>query len=226
MADGNLNARDEKLVQWLREAHAKESELEGALEQHIGLTEKMAYKKRLRSHLTETRDHKRRVAQRIKQLGGTLDDGPLPTPISAAAGKTLAAIKGQVGALHAAVSDQAETHLRNAQEELREEHVEIALYNRIETFALEVGDPDTAKLAAGIRRDETRMAKYLEAELPRLVRDVVRAEVPPALRRKPRAARSRARGTSTTRSTARGKAASTSGSRRGATGTARRQTAA
>ena len=169
MTDGNLNARDEKLVQWLREAHAKESELEAALEQHIGLTEKMAYKKRLRSHLTETRDHKRRVAQRIKQIGGTLDDGPLPTPISAAAGKTLAAIKGQVGALHAAVSDQAETHLRNAQEELREEHAEIALYSRIEAFALEVGDGDTAKLAAGIRRDETRMAKYLDAELPRLV---------------------------------------------------------
>ena len=132
----------------------------------------MAYKKRLRSHLTETRDHKRRVAQRIKQLGGTLDDGP-PRPLSpAAAGKTLAAIKGQVGALHAAVSDQAETHLRNAQEELREEHVEIALYNRIETFALEVGDPDTAKLAAGIRRDETRMAGVLGARGGEAVRDV------------------------------------------------------
>jgi hypothetical protein len=61
----------------------------------------------------------------------------------------------------AALNAQPETHLRNAQEELREEHVEIALYSRIETFAQEVGDRDTATLVKTIRRDEERMAKYL-----------------------------------------------------------------
>jgi rubrerythrin len=83
-----------------------------------------------------------------------------------------------VGAARAAVTQQAETHLRNAQEELREEHVEIALYTRIETFATEVGDRETAQLAKSIRRDEERMAKFLDAELRRLVKDVVRAAVP------------------------------------------------
>ena len=39
-----LNERDTKLVQWLNEAHAKESELEVALTGHIGLTEKASYK--------------------------------------------------------------------------------------------------------------------------------------------------------------------------------------
>lgn len=57
-----LNERDTKLVQWLSEAHAKEAELEADLTAHIALTQKMAYKKRLRRHLTETRDHKRRVS--------------------------------------------------------------------------------------------------------------------------------------------------------------------
>jgi hypothetical protein len=52
------------------------------------------------------------------------------------------------------------------------------MYKRIETFATEVGDKDTAKLAAAIRRDEERMAKFLDSELVRLVKDVVRAEVP------------------------------------------------
>jgi ferritin-like metal-binding protein YciE len=92
-------------------------------------------------------------------------------------------VKGQVGAARALVTSQPETHLRNAQEELREEHVEIALYTRVEALADEVGDRDTAKLARAIRRDEERMAKFLDAELKRLVRDVVKEEIPREQRR-------------------------------------------
>jgi ferritin-like metal-binding protein YciE len=182
VADRNLNERDTKLVQWLGEAHAKEAELEADLTAHIALTQKSSYKKRLQQHLQETREHKQRVASRVKQLGGSPSSGPdlpgVPGAVTEVAGKTLAAVKGQVGAMRAALTEQAETHLRNAQEELREEHVEITIYNRIEAFATEVGDRDTAKLAKEIRRDEERMAKYLEAELGRLVKEVVRAEIP------------------------------------------------
>ena len=63
MAEGTLNQRDAKLVQWLGEAHAKEAELEADLTAHIALTEKQSYKKRLRAHLTETRDHVRWARQ-------------------------------------------------------------------------------------------------------------------------------------------------------------------
>jgi ferritin-like metal-binding protein YciE len=141
----------------------------------------MSYKKRLRKHLTETRDHKRRVASRIKQIGGTVTTSSVPgvpNAVGQVAGKAVAAVKGQVGVARAVVSPQTETHLRNAQEELREEHVEIAIYTRIETFATEVGDKETAQLAKSIRRDEERMAKFLDAELVRLVKEVVKAEVP------------------------------------------------
>src|SRR5438270_3453774 len=176
------NQRDVKLAQWLNEAHAKEAELEVALTAHIGLTEKRAYKDRLRRHLTETRDHKRRVASRIKQLGGSPVAGPnlpgVPDAVGEVAGKAVAAVKTQVGTARAVVNDPIERQLRNAQEELREEHVEIALYSRILAFAEEVGDRDTAQLAKAIRRDEERMAKYLDAELVRLVKAVIRAEVP------------------------------------------------
>src|SRR5947199_7133193 len=131
------NARDAKLIQWLNEAHAKEAELEADLTAHIALTEKMPYKKRLRKHLTETRDHKRRVAARIKKLGSKVAPATtvpgVPGAVGEVAGKAVAAVKGQVGTARALVTNQAETHLRNAQEELREEHVEIALYKRIET---------------------------------------------------------------------------------------------
>ena len=204
-----LNARDAKLVQWLTEAYAKEAELEADLTAHIALTEKMSYKKRLRKHLTETRDHKRRVGSRIKQIGGTASASALPgvpNAVGEVAGKAVAAVKGQVGAARAAISPQAETHLRNAQEELREEHVEIALYTRIETFAVEVGDKDTAQLAKSIRRDEERMAKFLDAELVRLVKEVVRAEIPRDQRTTPRR-RSTRRRTTTRAASARSRTA-------------------
>lgn len=194
-----LNERDTKLVRWLGEAHAKEAELEADLTAHIALTEKQSYKKRLQQHLKETRDHKRRVAARIKQLGGPAGQGLIGATgaaVGEVAGKTVAAVKGQVGAARALVTNQAETHLRNAEDELREEQVEIALYSRIEFFATEVGDRDTAQLARAIRREDERMAKYLQAELGRLVKDVIRAEIPRDQR--PTASRSRSRRAATT----------------------------
>jgi ferritin-like metal-binding protein YciE len=192
-----VNERDTKLVQWLNEAHAKEAELEADLAAHIKLTKKAPYKKRLQQHLKETRDHKRTVARRIKQLGGKPSVKNAPVPIvGEAAGKAVAGVKGQIGAARALVTSQSETHLRNAQEELREEHVEIALYTRLETLAEEVGDSETAKLARGVRRDEERMAKFLDAELPRLVKDLVKDEIPRDQRAQRRRPRRRPRGTS------------------------------
>jgi ferritin-like metal-binding protein YciE len=177
-----LNARDAKLVQFLNEAHAKEAELEADLTAHISLTQKAPYKKRLQQHLTETKSHKRRVAQRIKQLGGQASEGVrapgVPSAVGGLAGKGIAAVKGQVGMARAALTEQAETHLRNAREELREEWVEIGTYTTIEALANEVGDKDTAKLAREIRRDEEKTAAYLEKLIPQLVKEVVKNEIP------------------------------------------------
>src|SRR5437588_4340354 len=156
------NQRDVKLAQWLNEAHAKEAELEVALTAHIGLTEKRAYKDRLRRHLTETRDHKRRVASRIKQLGGSPVAGPnlpgVPDAVGEVAGKAVAAVKTQVGTARAVVNDPIERQLRNAQEELREEHVEIAIYSRTAVFAEGGRDRGTAQPTAGSRGAGERLA--------------------------------------------------------------------
>jgi ferritin-like metal-binding protein YciE len=222
--DKVLTERDTKLVQWLNEAHAKEAELEVDLAAHIKLTQKAAYKKRLQAHLKETKEHKRSVARRIKQIGGVAATGPavpgVPTAVGEVAGKAVAAVKGQVGTVRALVTEQPETHLRNVQEELREEQVEIATYLRIETLAVAVGDRDTEVLARRIRRQEERMAKYLTAELPRLVKDVVKAEIPrdqratPARSRRSTSARSAGRSSSPGRasSPANGSARSTGAS--------------
>jgi ferritin-like metal-binding protein YciE len=217
--NGTVNTRDAKLIQWLTEAYTKEAELEADLTAHIALTQKPSYKKRLQRHLTETRDHKRRVTSQIKKLGGdapsALNLPGVPDAIGEVAGKAVSAVKGQVGAARAAVTSQQETHLRNAQEELREEHVEIALYTRIVTLAEEVGDRETAQLAKSIRRDEERMAKFLDAELVRLVKELVRREIPRDQRAGGRRTRRTSRRrTAASRSTSR---RSTSGSRRSST---------
>lgn len=224
-----LNTRDTKLVQWLNEAYAKEAELEADLTAHIAMTQKDSYRKRLQTHLKETRDHKKRVGQRIKALGGTAA-GPGSVPgvpgfAGEFAGKAVAAVKGQVGTARAAVTGQVETHLRNAQEELREEHVEIALYRRIEAFAVAVGDRETEQLAKQIIRDEERMAKFLDAELTRLVKELVRTEIP----REERATSSgtRRRSASSGRSTStRSRGSSSTASSRRSTSRARRGTQA
>src|SRR3954447_4738263 len=230
-----LNARDAKLVQFLNEAHAKEAELELDLTAHISLTQKAPYKKRLQQHLRETRDHKRRVASRIKQLGGQAAQGVrapgVPDAVGELAGKGIAAVKGQVGVARAALTEQAETHLRNAREELREEWVEIGLYTTIEALATEVGDRDTAKLARDIRRDEEKTAKYLEKLIPQLVKEVVKNEIPrdqrtqSGGRRRSTSSRSTSSRKRSTSSSSNGRSRSSSSTRSSSTRSSARKTA-
>jgi ferritin-like metal-binding protein YciE len=173
MAD--LNERDAKLVQYLSEAYGKEKELETALQAHIAMTTRAPYKKRLQQHLRETKGHGKQVERRIKKLGG--GGNILQTVV----GKAMAAAKGP---LHMARgTGEQEKMLKNAKTEYFNEHEEISTYLAIETFAERVGDKETAKLARGIRREEERMAKFLESQIKALSGAVVSEEVPAAQRR-------------------------------------------
>jgi len=189
MADDAVpNARDAKLIDWLDQARANEARLQAELSTHISSIEKPAYRKRLQSHLKETKEHERLVTERIGQLGGETGGFAAPAVVSAvgeAAGKAVAAFKGQIAARTSA-AEGIDAQLRIAQDQVHEEHLEIAIYTAIEAFAQEVGDSETAKLSRAILRDEQRMAKFLADELPKLVRDIVRAEIPKDQRATPR----------------------------------------
>jgi len=173
MAD--MNERDAKLVQYLSEAFGKERELEAALEAHVGLTTKAPYKKRLKQHLKETKAHAKQIQRRIKQLGGGTQTA------QSVVGKVTAAAKGPLHAMRG--GGEQEKMLKNAKTEYFNEHEEIATYLAIETLAEKVGDRETAKLAKAIRRDEERMAKFLEGQIKSLAGAVVAAEVPRAQRK-------------------------------------------
>jgi ferritin-like metal-binding protein YciE len=186
MAD--LNARDTKLIQYLNEAYGKEKELETALQAHIAMTTKAPYKKRLQEHLKETKGHAREVERRIKQLGGKAEAGPLTsgpdrvteaaTGLTSLAGKAKAAAQGPLHAIRG--TGDAEKMLKNARTEFHNEFAEIGFYAGIESLAETVGDKDTAKLARGIRREEERMAKFLEKQIAQLAKAVAREDIPAA----------------------------------------------
>jgi ferritin-like metal-binding protein YciE len=189
MAD--INARDTKLIQYLNEAFGKEKELETALQAHIAMTTKTPYRKRLQEHLKETKGHAREVQRRIKQLGGKAEAGPISsgpdvvteaaTSLASVAGKAVAAAQGPLHALRG--TGEAEKMLKNARTEYHNEFEEIGFYAGIESLADTVGDKDTAKLARSIRREEERMAKFLEKQIAQLAKAVAREEIPAAERR-------------------------------------------
>src|SRR3954452_24707385 len=191
MGGKELTARDLKLVQYLTEAYGKEKQLETALQAHIGMTTRPPYKKRLQQHLRETKSHARQGERRIKQLGA-----PVPTvavdastAISSVFGKAVAMAQGPVHALRGTSED--EKLLKNAKDEFGEEAAEIAAYSAIETLAEQVGDKETAKLARSIRRDEERMASFLQRQIPTLTKAVVRESIPANERNGGRSRRSR-----------------------------------
>jgi len=173
MADPNQ--RDAKLIQYLSEAYGKERELEMALQADIAMTSKATYKKRLKEHLKETKAHAKALDKRIKKLGG--------------GGQTVASLVGKATAMAKAPihmvrgSGEQEKLLKNAKTQFTAEQEEISTYLAIEVFAGKVGDSETAKLARDIRREEERMAKFLESEIKQLATATALDEVPANLRR-------------------------------------------
>jgi thioredoxin-like negative regulator of GroEL len=80
-------------------------------------------------------------------------------------------------------SGEQEKLLKNAKTQFTAEQEEISTYLALEVFATKVGDKETAKLARDIRREEDRMAKFLEAQIRQLAGATAIDEVPAAQRR-------------------------------------------
>ena len=205
-----------KLVQYLTEAYGKEKELETSLAAHISLATRPVYKKRLQEHLKETKQHAKLVERRLKKLGGPGITGKANELLS----RGVATAKGPLHAVRG--TGEAEKQLKNAKTEYSEEHEEIATYLAIETLATELGDTETAKVAKAIRREEERMAAFLEKQIPLLTKEVVKAEVPASERAKPARRRSSSRSASSRSRSSNGSKAS---STRRSASTAKKSTA-
>lgn len=177
---------DAVIVKYLNEAYGKEMQLETALKAQIALATRPTLKKGLQDHLKVTKAQARGLKKRMRELGGKPDTTPdLPGPevvadvaatATAVANKAIAAAKGPVQALRG--TSPADNELRNIRDCYWNEAEEIAHYIVIETVAIELGDTETAKLARQYRREEERMQALLSREIPKVLKAVVREEVP------------------------------------------------
>jgi len=166
----------QKVVQYLSEAHASEEALTRVLQSQIAMTPRGSYRTALETHLDETRRHAERVSRRLQALGqGT-------NPITFVVG-AVQSVVGQAVAIGKTPLDMVrgsggeEKVLKNAKDACATEALEIATYTAIERLAEQVGDDETAKLAASIRADEERMLQRVLKEIPKLTTAVVRADV-------------------------------------------------
>src|ERR1700716_3229989 len=64
-----MSRSDQKVVQYLNEAHASEVGLVSVLQSQIAMTPRGSYRDGLERHLDETRGHADRVQQRLAELG-------------------------------------------------------------------------------------------------------------------------------------------------------------
>jgi ferritin-like metal-binding protein YciE/Asp-tRNA(Asn)/Glu-tRNA(Gln) amidotransferase C subunit len=171
-----MSRSEQKVVQYLNEAHAGEVALVRVLQSQIAMTPRGSYRSALETHLGETRRHAERVEKRL----GELSQGGNPLQFiggvaQGVAGQALALAKTPFDLVRG--SGGEEKVLKNAKDACATEALEIATYTALERLARSVGDEQTAKLAASIRADEEKMLERIMRELPKLTAAVVGADV-------------------------------------------------
>jgi len=167
---------NQKIVQYLDEAHASEVGLVRVLQSQIAMTPRGTYRTALERHLGETRGHARRVEERLRELG----HGGNPLLAGLGLAETVIAQAVAIGKTPFDLvrgTGGEEKVLKNAKDAAATEALEIATYTAIERLARGVGDDATAELAASIRSDEEKMLERVLREIPKLTDDVARAEL-------------------------------------------------
>jgi ferritin-like metal-binding protein YciE len=170
-----LSNQQQKIVQYLNEAHGMELALVRQLQAQIAMTPSGQYRDGLESHLEETRRHADRIERRL----GELDQGTNPLQaglglVQTVIGQALALTKTPVDMIRG--SGGEEKVLKNAKDSCAAEAQEIATYTALARLAQAADDGKTQRLATSVLGDEQRMLDRLLKEIPRLTDAVARAE--------------------------------------------------
>ena len=167
--------QQQKIVQYLNEAHASELALVRQLQAQIAMTPRGSYRDGLETHLNETRRHAERLERRLSELGQ--GNNPLQIGLGAVQsviGQALALTKTPLDLVRG--SGGEEKVLKNAKDSCAAEAQEIATYTAIARLARMAGDTKTERLAKSVLGDEQKMLDWLLEEIPRLTGAVARAE--------------------------------------------------
>lgn len=170
-----MSKAEQKIVQYLAEAHASEVGLVRDLQAQIAMTPHGNYRTALETHLRETRDHAKRVKNRLSSLGE--GDSVVQTAVGlaeSAVSQILALGRAPLVLLRGSTGE--EKILKNAKDTCATEALEIATYTAIEHLARSVDDDVTAELATKIRGEEERMLERVMREIPKLAAVIVGAE--------------------------------------------------
>jgi ferritin-like metal-binding protein YciE len=153
----------DKLVSYIRDAHAMEKNVEQMLNAMIVTTQDDVLRSRLESHKGETEHHAQRLAQRLEALGENTSTS-----------KDMGAIVGSLaGGLQEIV--RADKAAKNARDGFVTENLEIAAYELLERLAVRDGDHETAQVARRNKREEEAMREFFSSNWDRAI-DLTLAE--------------------------------------------------
>lgn len=171
-----MQKTEQKIVQYLNEAHATEQALVTVLKSQIAMAPRGRHRGGLETHLRETREHASRVERRLDELGHGSNLLQMGVGIvEAVLGQALALGKTPLDLVRG--SGGEEKVLKNAKDACATEALEIATYTAIERLASSVGDEATRALAVSIRADEQKMLDRLLEEIPALTEAVVGSDI-------------------------------------------------
>jgi ferritin-like metal-binding protein YciE len=141
----------EKLVEYIQDAHAMETSVRSLLDSMIASTDDEEIRRALEEHKMETERHERLLKERLQALGAE--------PSTRKEAQTL------VGTLMKGVVDQVRSDKagKNARDAYVAEHMEIAAYELLERLARRLGDGPTGDVARSNRADEEKMAKTISS---------------------------------------------------------------
>ncbi len=147
----------DKLISYIRDAHAMEKNVEQMLASMISTTNDEAIRSRLESHKDETTEQAERLAQRLEGLGS-----------STSAAKDAGAILGAFGSGLQEMM-RADKPGKNARDGFVTENLEIAAYELLERLAQRAGDEETARIARQNRQEEEAMREFFASNWDRVI---------------------------------------------------------
>ncbi len=148
------SASQKRILTWLNDAYAMETEGAKTLERHANAAENYPQiQSKLQRHAEETRQHAEKVKGCAQRLGGQ------PSAAREALGTVMGTARG------VATRAAKDTVVKNVLADYASEHFEIACYKSLIAAAEREGDQETARVCREILREEETMVGFLDEQI-------------------------------------------------------------